>query len=113
MNPPVTLANWLSAPFNRWGFQHVRELIPSADIPNDPQRVREFPIQKRNIDGELLAETQTDALVILYRGRLIAEHYAHGMTFETPHIVMSLSKSLMGLLVGSLGIDPDQLVTDF
>ena len=113
MNPPVTLANWRSAPFNRWGFQHVRELIPTADIPNDPHRVRELPVQKRNIDGELLAETQTDALVILYRGRLIAEHYAHGMTFETPHILMSLSKSLMGLLFGSLGIDPDQPVTDF
>src|SRR5262244_3535839 len=81
MNPPVTLANWRSAPFNRWGFQHVRELIPTADIPNDPHRVRELPVQKRNIDGEFLAETQTDAL--------------------------------MGLLFGSLGIDPDQPVTDF
>ena len=32
----VTLANWRSAPFNRWAFHHVRELIPTADIPNDP-----------------------------------------------------------------------------
>ena len=113
MNPPVTLANWRSAPFNRWGFQHVRELIPSADIPNDPHRVRELPVQRRNIDGELLAETQIDALVILHRGRLIADHYAQGMTFETPHTLMSLTKSLMGLLFGSLAIDPDQPVTDF
>ena len=43
MNQQVTLANWRAAPFNRWGFQHVRELIPSADIPNDPWRVRELP----------------------------------------------------------------------
>jgi len=113
MNPPVTLANWRVAPFNRWGFQHVRELIPSADIPNDPHRVRELPVQKRNIDGEFLADTQTDALVILRRGGLIAEHYAHGMTFETPHVLMSVSKSMMGLLFGGLGIDPDQPVTDF
>ena len=27
----VTLANWRTAPFNRWGFQHVREIVPSAD----------------------------------------------------------------------------------
>ena len=40
MNPqlisPATLANWRSAPYNRWAFQHVRELIPSAEIANDP-----------------------------------------------------------------------------
>ena len=126
MNQPVTLANWRAAPFNRWGFQHVRELIPSADIPNDPRCVRDLPVQKRSIDirvepdtGEaltferFLAETDTDGLVILQRGRIVAEHYANGMTFETPHILMSVSKSMMGLLFGSLGIDADRAVTDF
>jgi len=39
MNPPATLANWRTAPFNRWAFHHVRELIPTADIPNDPRRI--------------------------------------------------------------------------
>jgi CubicO group peptidase (beta-lactamase class C family) len=115
MNPQVTLANWRSAPFNRWGFQHVRELIPSADIPSDPRRIRELPVEsgeKLALD-EFLAETETDALVILHRGRLIAEHYANGMTLETPHILMSVSKSMMGLLFGSLGIDPERPVTDF
>ena len=28
----VTLANWQDPPFNRWGFQHVRDLIPTARI---------------------------------------------------------------------------------
>ena len=36
----VTLANWRTAPFNRWAFQHVREIVPSADIPHDPSNVR-------------------------------------------------------------------------
>ena len=27
----VTLANWQDPPFNRWGFQHVRDLIPTMD----------------------------------------------------------------------------------
>jgi CubicO group peptidase (beta-lactamase class C family) len=125
MNPQVTLANWRSAPFNRWAFQHVRELIPSADIANDPRRVRELPAfdqeMKLRIEpdaGEsltleqFLAETQTDGLVILHRGRLIAEHYANGMTAETPHILMSVSKSMMGLLFGQLGIDAERLVVD-
>ena len=28
----VTLANWQDPPFNRWAFQHIRELIPTARI---------------------------------------------------------------------------------
>ena len=38
----VTLANWRRAPFNKWSFQHVREIIPTADIPNDPDNVRKL-----------------------------------------------------------------------
>jgi len=126
MNQQVTLANWRAAPFNRWGFQHVRELIPTADIANDPRRVRDLPAETRKVDirvepdaGEpltferFLAETDTDGLVILHRGRVVAEYFANGMTPETPHILMSVSKSMLGLLFGSLGIDADRPVTDF
>ena len=28
----VTLANWRQAPFNRWSFQHVGQLVPTARI---------------------------------------------------------------------------------
>ena len=38
----VTLANWRRPPFNKWSFQHVREIIPTADIPNDPDNVRKL-----------------------------------------------------------------------
>src|SRR5215472_3084820 len=40
----VSLANWREAPFNRWSFRHVRELIPTADIALDPDRARPLPI---------------------------------------------------------------------
>ena len=29
----VTLENWQRPPYNRWAFQHVRELIPTAASP--------------------------------------------------------------------------------
>ena len=32
----VTLANWRTAPYSKWAFQHVREIVPSANIPNAP-----------------------------------------------------------------------------
>ena len=123
---PATLANWRAAPFSRWGFQHVRELIPSADIPNDPRRVRELAVEKRSLGvriepdaGEpltlegVLAQTDTDGFVVMHRGSVITERYANGMTPETPHILMSVSKSMMGLLFGSLGIEAERKVVDF
>jgi len=125
MNPPTTLANWRAAPFNRWAFHHVRELIPSADIANDPRRIRELPLEKRSLEvridpdsGEgldlaaFLRETDTDGFAVVHRGKLVFEHYANGMTDATPHILMSVSKSMLGLLVGELGLDTERQVTE-
>ena len=42
----VTLANWRQAPFSRWAFHHMRELVPSAEIANDPGDVHEWPIDR-------------------------------------------------------------------
>jgi hypothetical protein len=33
----VTLANWRQHPFSRWAFQHVRELLPTANIARSRQ----------------------------------------------------------------------------
>jgi len=126
----VTLANWRTPPFNQWAFQHVRELVPSVDIPNDPNTVRalpEAPIDLSTLrvpDGggaipfdAILGRTNTDALVVLHHGRLVYEHYANAMTAETPHILMSVSKSVLGLLVGILAgrgeIDPEAEVAAY
>jgi hypothetical protein len=32
----VTLADWRTSPFNRWSFQNVGELVPSAEISASP-----------------------------------------------------------------------------
>ena len=130
MNPQLisraTLANWRTAPFNRWAFHHVRELIPTADIPNDPRRIRELPAGRQELDiriepdaGEamdidaFLRETDTDGMAILHHGRLVFERYANGLTEEAPHILMSVSKSMLGLLIGEIGLDTARAVADF
>lgn len=98
----VTLANWRTAPFNRWGFHHVRELIPTADIANDPSNVWELPRQLIELSLGDLQATETDGLVILHHGRLVYEYYGPGMTAASPHILMSVTKSLLGILAGIL-----------
>src|SRR3990170_4834427 len=113
----VTLANWRTAPFNRWAFHHVRELVPSADIPNDPATVRRLAIEPADLSAlsidAFLRETDTDGVAIVHRGRLVFERYANGMTDETPHILMSVSKSMLGLLINELGLDTARAVLDF
>jgi CubicO group peptidase (beta-lactamase class C family) len=48
----------------------------------------------------------------VHRGKLVFEHYANGMTAETPHILMSVSKSMLGLLAAEIGLDPARQVAD-
>jgi hypothetical protein len=123
--PQATLANWREAPCNRWAFHHVRELIPSAEIAHDPARVRALPVRARELDirvepdagepltlAQFFAETQTDGFVVLQRGELICEYYDPAVPPQAPHILMSVSKSMLGLLFGRLGIDPERRVAD-
>ncbi len=100
----ATLANWRLAPFNRWAFHHVRELIPSADIANDAFGVSPLRERRKDIPGaaEFFSATDTDGLLVMHRGEVVLERYANGMSAETPHILMSVSKSMLGLLAGIL-----------
>ena len=123
----VTLANWRTAPYSRWAFQHVREIVPSADIPNAPSDVWKLASEPKDFSSfrfehggkqysidKFLDETDTDGLVILHGGKVVLEHYDNGMTSSTPHILMSVSKSLTAIIAGILieqgKLDPEQEV---
>ena len=126
----VTLANWRTAPFNRWAFQHVRELVPTAEIRHNPVRAISAASAPQDLSGlsfpdrqgrtwalgDFLDTTNTDGLIVMQNGKIIHESYANGMTAGTPHFLASVSKSVLGLLAGILVeqrvLDPDCLVTD-
>src|SRR5271165_3291928 len=87
----VTLANWQDPPFNRWAFQHIRELIPTARISRGAGRPRRLPRAERDICGisfrsadqdltvgGMLASTYTDGFLVLHRGRVVCEQYFNG-----------------------------------
>jgi CubicO group peptidase (beta-lactamase class C family) len=111
----VTLANWRSFPHLRWAFHHVRELVPSAAIPNDPGDIQGLPVHPADFAGlriegggerltldEFLQRSDADGIVVLHRGAIVLERYMNGMTARTPHILMSVSKSVLGLVAGIL-----------
>ena len=122
----VSLANWRTAPFNAWAFHHVREIVPSAEIDNAADDVWTLPAAEGALDGlshggalldTFLAETQTDGFVVLHRGRIVAESYGNGMHARSQHILMSVSKSVLGTLAGILAasgtLDPQAPVTHY
>jgi CubicO group peptidase (beta-lactamase class C family) len=51
---------------------------------------------------QVLEATGTDALVVIHKGSIALERYFNGMTERSPHILMSVSKSMLGLLAGIL-----------
>ena len=127
----VTLANWRTSPFNKWAFHHVREIVASADILNNPDDVWALEKHPSNLESveivlddhetitlkACLKETETDGFVVLHNGKLIYESYANGMTAHTPHILMSVSKSILGLMAGILleagVLDENALATSY
>lgn len=116
--PPVdkraTLENWDKPPFNCWSFQNMSQVFPVVPVPRGSGPVSEFARSHRNLDGVevtridgskttvagILEETYTDGFLVLHRGEIVSEKYFNEMTPETLHLAQSVSKSLVGTLVG-------------
>ena len=125
----VDLGNWEFPPYNRWGFQHVRELIPTAKISRGLGQPWALKRAERDLDRLTLSiggsrsidfptfldETYTDGILVLHRGKVVLERYLNGMRPETTHLLMSVSKSVTSSACGSLVADgvlsPADLVT--
>jgi CubicO group peptidase (beta-lactamase class C family) len=113
----VNLGNWQEPPFNRWSFQHLREVIPTqriacglvarplddADDPLVPDdvAVTRFGSGSPTVSG-VFADTWTDAVLVLHHGKVVLERYFEGMRADTPHLLMSVSKSIVGCVTGIL-----------
>jgi hypothetical protein len=125
----ITLENWQSSPANQWGFQHTRELVPTASIGRGNGPVRELGRRERDVLGvtlrfggevlsvqALLEATQTDGFLVVHNGDVVAEHYFNDMQPDTPHLLMSVSKSITAAVAGCLVargiVDVDAPITD-
>ena len=124
----VTLANWQEPPFNRWAFQHVGELIPTARIPRGDGPVSRLPEEPRDLSrtpihgggrpvslATFLERTYTDGIIVLHGGQVVMESYFNDMSPRARHLLMSVSKSITsavcGRLVGRGLLRPEDPVT--
>lgn len=130
VGPGVTLANWRTAQFLQWSFQHSREFLPTArvaragavaELPQAPRPVTDVSLTDSNgaamTVGTVIASTYTDGFLVLHNGRVIVEEYRGGMTPGTAHAVMSVTKSLTGcvaaVLAGQEILDPAAPLTAY
>ncbi|MFL2792618.1 MAG: serine hydrolase domain-containing protein [Paracoccaceae bacterium] len=106
LNIGAKLDNWRSTPYSKWAFHHVREIVPTADIENKSGLVNNLSLDIQRFEDlnlELvLEETETDAIVIAQNNSILFEKYNNGMSEKSPHILFSVSKSILGLIVGAL-----------
>jgi CubicO group peptidase (beta-lactamase class C family) len=127
----VRLGTLLKFPNGRWGFHHLRELGPTAQVwrgDERPSTVRQAPQEMgalafdddkggRTTLADWQRATYTDGLLVMHKGAVIYQKYYSGMAAHQPHALFSMSKSFTGLLATMLikegVIDPNALVTRY
>jgi CubicO group peptidase (beta-lactamase class C family) len=126
----VPATDWDRAPWNRWSFQHVREILPTVEVPRGTGPTRQLPRAERDLDdlevtglesetvtlSAFLDQTFTDGFIVLSDGAIVYERYLNGMDERTLHLSQSVAKSFVGMLAGILAargiVDPSAPVTD-
>lgn len=110
----VSKANALFVPpYNRYGYLHMRNFFPTANIKNpkvaskintqiDPKiatlKIMD-PSTSKPVDMDTyLSHTYSDTIVVIKGDKIVYEKYLNGMNEKQPHQMMSVTKSFAGLL---------------
>ena len=114
-------SNYFSFPKLRWSVCHLREFLPTEEIsrgtgapmPLDYLPHAEFAGRAREIDAltfkpmnsdkamtweESLFANYTDGMLIIHKGRVVYERYFGCLREDGKHAIMSMTKSITGLL---------------
>jgi CubicO group peptidase (beta-lactamase class C family) len=110
----------LGFPQNRWTLSHMRELVPTVNVrrggkaPSDlgdltaSAQAAIDALAFKDMQGgnrvwaHTLADTYTDGIVVLHKGRRVYEKYQGALTPETPHSCFSITKSYAATLCATL-----------
>lgn len=113
----VTLENWLEAPYNRQALQRMDMIVPTTSISRGDSPVRALHASSDDaaIDeilyetghgqstiGRFIESSFTDGILVLRGETVLTERYLSGLNLSTRHSLMSVSKSLAGMLAGKL-----------
>ena len=123
--------DWDRPPWNRWAFQNIRQILPTAEVWRGDGPVSHLPRKEQDLDAlpvpsikgavttlaRLLDDTYTDGFIVLKDGAVVYERYFNGMTPRTLHLSQSVAKSVTaaaaGVLVGKGLLDVNAPVTHY
>lgn len=126
----VTGATWQFGPINRWAYTHIREILPTKDVPNDYRTVRPLPgLDAATSDlmvnaggkavslSEAMKQNYMDGVLVMKGGRVLVERYEGTLTPERKHLLWSVSKTITGLTAASVAadglVDMNKSVSDY
>jgi CubicO group peptidase (beta-lactamase class C family) len=118
-SPPALVpprADWDRPPWNRWSFQNIRQILPTAEVWRGNGPVKVLPRRERDLDGVMftgadgaattlaafLDESYTDGFLVLKDGAIVCERYFNGMGERTLHLSQSVAKSVTAAAAGAL-----------
>jgi hypothetical protein len=121
---------WQFGPLNRWAYTHIREILPTKDIPNLSGQVQPIPglaDAKHDLKIELggksvmlsdaMKAQYVDGILVIRNGVAIAELYDRTLTPERTHLMWSVTKTVTGLTAASVAadglIDLEKTVADY
>jgi hypothetical protein len=129
---PINVTNWYWGPGNHWSYQHMSRIFPSATIYRGNGPIVPLDYALRDLDqitfirpatkarmsiAQMYSATDTDAFLVMKGGKIVTERYFNGMKPEDRHLLMSVSKSVLGTLAGIIvdqgRLDPNALVTSY
>ena len=115
-------SNFFSFPKLRWTVCHFRELLPTEQVSRGigaPEPL-EYDLDEMAIDAltfrpmgsretmtwkESLAANYTDGMLIIHKGKIVYERYFGCLDKKGKHGVMSMTKSMTGLLAEILVVE--------
>jgi len=99
-------------PYNRWSLRHLREVVPTRNVPvgetvavlgSRPTDLSglevPFPDGRTVALGEWLESAYTDGFIVLHKGEVIYEQYFNDQTPATQHLMFSVTKSFTGTML--------------
>lgn len=108
----VTLDNFLQPPYNRWSLMHMRELVPTRNVPRGRQQAKipRKPVDLSGLEvdigggrmvtvGDWLEEAYTDGFIVLHDGNMVFEKYYNGHNPGVQHLMFSVTKPFTGTMM--------------
>lgn len=123
--------SYYAYPHLKWTFSNIQQLVPTKSAWRGDQGARALPQELRDFaqlkfeteNGKPVSwhdahvESETDAIGVVHKGRLISENYFGFAQAHKPHVIQSCAKSFVGLMAEMMieagELDENQLIPHY